>query len=203
MGTRSSKHNRGRKPEYKDHNAVEVFEEKREPEANFVDDETPELGNDLPELQPLTFGGIDEDLQNRVRFAPVEVIAPPTDNLGISIHKRSAFKGRKARGNFHTWEIKKPLTTLRKLASADKREALSKISPKQRKKLRELLGDFHWDKIGRVHYLLNMLKCANRHSLPSSFHELDPLEIMVMAEDMDLWKATTLRLPHLLGKIRG
>lgn len=80
-----------------------------------------------------------------------------------------------------------------------KRFAASFVSKKKPRgsTLAALLGPLHWDKIGRVHYLLMLLRASNRYALPQAFHELDPMEIMLMAEQMNLAKATYERFPRL------
>lgn len=60
--------------------------------------------------------------------------------------------------------------------------------------VKELLGEFHWDKIGRAHYLILLLQATNHYALPQFMHECDPEEIMMIAERMDLWKATVQRM---------
>lgn len=63
--------------------------------------------------------------------------------------------------------------------------------------LKEVLGEFHWDKIGRAHYLLMLLQAANKFVLPQFMHELDPCEILMMVENMDLGKATHERFSRI------
>lgn len=206
MGTRSSKHNYGRKPEYKDHGNADVFHEKRylgesvDPGASVALGEDPDTSsppdNDLPELEALTFGGIDPDLQSRVALIrDEEICGAPSESLGVNRVKSGVVKMRRARGQLRPMELGKTPQYLRRLASVSKG-----LSAKKRKALRDILGDFHWDKVGRVHYLMMLLKAATGYSLPSSFHEQDPLEILMMAEEMDLEKATAIRLPKLFAK---
>lgn len=102
----------------------------------------------------------------------------------------------KAEGTETRWTPPRRIPTISKGA-----RLRSKITSKT---WEELLGDQHWNKVGRVHYLLTLLKAKQRLTerpvIASYLHELDPMEVMIMAEEMDLEKMTVQNFWELIGE---
>lgn len=163
MSRRRGGRNRAKDKVWPGQNAGEVRDDKHGNVAQSIERwvSTPEVAGSIPAVS--------------ASLKQLEKIAPKTEAAAKAARA-------KAEGTEERWSPPRRIP----LVSRGQR-LRSKISEKS---MKELLGDQHWDKVGRVHYLMNMLRARNSTQFPNSICEMDPLAIMEMAEGMDFEKMT-------------
>lgn len=161
------------------------------------------LGQDAASVRADKHGNVAQPIERGVSTPEVAGSIPAVsaslkqlEKIAHKTAQAAQFARAKAEGTEERWSPPRRIP----LVSRGQKQR-SKISAKS---LKELLGDQHWDKVGRVHYLLTLLRAKQKISdcnvLPGYLHELDPLEVMIMAEEMDLEKMTIHNFWELLGE---
>ena len=215
MGTRKSKHNRGRKPLYKEISRQEVIDRKRAHLFAIDNDSNDneygdDLSNDIPILSPITQGNIKSEKVTLGKKPDKSVTLPKSllinsDQEPIHGSNRGIAAPSKKRG--YIVSMARHMQDISKYAKPQTIRLASRSKPITYKgnhvsaaKLNHALNGNHWNKIGRYHYLCALFSVNG--GMPEWLSEIPMDDLLIILEEMDFNEVTNRWLKLQKGENR-